>query len=91
MGAIREVSWEDRAEAVQKAYSDAIMELNAKGQHPNVLVVAATHDEIEQITAAIRAERARLGELGRSVEVERHVSLNWTSAQKQASRNYQSG
>ena len=91
MGAIREVSWEDRAEAVHKAYSDAIMELNAKGQNPNVLVVAATHDDIEQITQAIRAERSRSGKLGRSVEVERHVSLNWTTAQKQASRNYQSG
>ncbi len=91
MGAIREVSWEDRAEAVQKAYSAAIMELNAKGQNPNVLVVAATHDEIEQITAAIRAERSRSGKLGASVEVERHISLNWTTAQKQTSRNYQSG
>ena len=91
MGAIREVSWEDRAEAVQKAYSDAIMELSAKGQNPNVMVVAATHDEIERITTAIRAERSRSGKLGASVEVERHVSLNWTTAQKQASRNYQSG
>ena len=91
MGAIREVSWEDRAEAVQKAYTDANMELNAKGQNPNVLVVAATHDDIEQITAAIRGERSRSGKLGASIEVERHVSLNWTTAQKQASRNYQSG
>jgi ATP-dependent exoDNAse (exonuclease V) alpha subunit len=91
MGAIREVPWEERAEAVQKAYSEANMELNPKGQSPNVLVVAATHDEIEQITRAIRAERARSGKLGRSVEVERHVSLNWTTAQKQASRNFQSG
>ena len=91
MGAIREISWEDRAEAVQKAYSDAIMELSTKGQNPNVLVVAATHDEIERITTAIRAERSRSGKLGASVEVERHVSLNWTTAQKQASRNYQSG
>ena len=91
MGAIREVSWEDRADAVQKAYSDAIMELNAKGQNPNVLVVAATHEEIEQITAAIRAERSRSGKLGASVEIDRHVSLNWTTAQKQASRNYQLG
>jgi len=67
------------------------MELNAKGQNPNVLVVAATHDDIEQITAAIRGERSRSGKLGASIEVERHVSLNWTTAQKQASRNYQSG
>ena len=91
MGAIREVSWEDRAEAVQKAYSDTIMELSAKGQNPNVLVVAATHDEIEQITAAIRAERSRSGKLGAGVEVERHVSVNWTTAQKQSSRNFESG
>jgi len=91
MGAIREVPWEERAEAVQKAYSEVSMELNAKGQNPNVLVVAATHDEIEQITRAIRSERSRSGELGASVEVERHVSLNWTTAQKQAARNHQPG
>lgn len=91
MGAIREVSWEERAEAVQKAYSDATMELNAKGQKPNVLVVASTHDEIEQITRAIRGEGSRSGKLGESIEVERHVSLNWTTAQKQATRNYQPG
>lgn len=91
MGAIREVSWEDRAEAVQKAYSDAIMELNTKAQHLNVLVVAGTHEEIEQITQAIRTQRSRSGKLGKSVDVERHVSLNWTTAQKQAAGNYHAG
>jgi ATP-dependent exoDNAse (exonuclease V) alpha subunit len=91
IGAIREVSWEDRAGAVQKAYSQAEKELNTKRQNPNVLVVAATHDEIEQITRAIRSERSRSGELGQGIEAERHVSLNWTTAQKQAARNYQPG
>jgi ATP-dependent exoDNAse (exonuclease V) alpha subunit len=39
IGAVREVSWSDRAQAVQQAYSEA--QANAKGQPRSVLVVAA--------------------------------------------------
>ena len=91
MGAIREVPWLDRAQAVQQAYSEAQAQPNAKGGERNVLVVAATHEEIDKITEAIRAERIRTGALGESVRYERHVSLNWTTAQKSEARNYREG
>ena len=91
MGAIREVSWQDRAQAVQQAYSEAQAQPNSKGGERNVLVVAATHEEIGQITEAIRGERLRVGTLGESVRCERHVSLNWTTAQKSEARNYREG
>lgn len=91
MGAIREVSWEDRSTAVQQAYSEAKNQFNADGKERNVLVVAATHEEIEGITRAIRSAGKQSGELGESIRLERHVSLNWTTAQKQAPRNYQEG
>ena len=91
MGAIREVPWLDRAQAAQQAYSEAQAQPNAKGEERNVLVVAATNEEIEQITEAIRAERIRTGALGESVRCDRHVSLNWTTAQKSEARNYREG
>ena len=91
MGAIREVPWLDRAQAVQQAYSEAVAQLNAKGGERNILVVAATHEEIGQITEAIRAERTRMGALGKSVRLDRHASLNWTTAQKSEARNYREG
>lgn len=91
MGAIREVPWTERAQAVQQAYSEAQAQPNAKGGERNVLVVAATHEEIGQITEAVRAERIRTGQMGESVHCDRHVSLNWTTAQKSEARNYREG
>jgi conjugative relaxase-like TrwC/TraI family protein len=89
MGAVREVPWPERAQEVRRAYSEA--QANAKGQPRSVLVVAATHEEIEHITEAIRAERTRTGELGESTHQEHHVPLNWTSAEKSDVRNYRPG
>jgi hypothetical protein len=91
IGAVREVPWPDRAQAVQQAYSEAQAQINAKGQPPSVLVVAATHEEIGHITEAIRAERTRTGELGQSTHQQHHVPLNWTSAEKSDMRNYAEG
>jgi len=91
MKAIREVPFQDRAQAIEQAYKDARSQLNAKGKPREVLVVAATHDEINDITQAIRAQRKEIGELKDSVMLERHVSLNWTTAQKSNLRNYQEG
>lgn len=56
-----------------------------------MLVVAATHEEISQITDAIRAERTRTGELGDSTQQQHHVPLNWTNAEKSDVRNYAEG
>ena len=91
IGAVREVPWSDRAQAVQQAYSEAQAQINAKGQPRSVLVVAATHEEIGHITEAIRAERTRTGELGQSTHQQHHVPLNWTSAEKSDVRNYSEG
>jgi conjugative relaxase-like TrwC/TraI family protein len=91
MGAVREVAWMDRAQAVQQAYADAQAQPNGKGQPRNTLIVAATHEEIGQITEAIRVERTRTGEIGKSSRVRHHVPLNWTTAQKSDMRNYRDG
>jgi hypothetical protein len=56
-----------------------------------VLVVAATHEEIGNITEAIRTERTRTGELGMNTHQEHHLPLNWTSAEKSNVRNYAEG
>lgn len=91
MGTIREVPFDNRAHAVQQAYMEARSQLNGKELPREVLVVAATHEEIDSITQAIRVERIKTGELGDSVSTERHVALNWTTAQKNDFRNYQEG
>jgi len=83
MGVVREVAWTDRAQAVAAAYTEL------KSQ--KTLVVCATHDEIDHVTEAIRSDRKLKGELGAGVVVTRHVSLNWTTAQKKNMRNFHPG
>jgi ATP-dependent exoDNAse (exonuclease V) alpha subunit len=85
MGAIREVPWLDRSEAVAWAFAD----VEAKGR--NALVVCATHEEIDRITEAIRTNRKRRGQIGNSIEIGRDISLNWTTAQKSDARNFRAG
>ena len=83
IGAVREVPSVDRAEAVARAWAVA------GGQ--NVLVVCATHAEIDRVTEAIRAERNGAGALGKAANFQRDVSLNWTTVQKQEVNNYRPG
>jgi ATP-dependent exoDNAse (exonuclease V) alpha subunit len=83
IGAVREVSYLDRAQAIAEAYT------KARGQ--NALVVCATHDEIDHVTEAIRSARKKAGKLGKSVQVTRDVSQNWTTVQKSEMRNFQPG
>jgi hypothetical protein len=80
---VREAGWADRAKAVAQAYAES------KGR--DVLVVCATHDEIDRVTEAIRVSREQNGDLGESLHVLRDVSLNWTAAQKSDFRNYRPG
>jgi len=91
IGAVREVPWPERTQVVQQAYSEAQAQANAKGQPRSVLVVASTHEEIGHVTAAIRSERTRTGQLGESTYQQRHAPLNWTSAEKSDVRNYREG
>ena len=82
MGAVREVAFSDRAAAIADAYADAV------GQ---TLVVCATHDEIDRVTEAIRERRKVRLQLGTGTTLTRHVSLNWTAAQKADLQNYRPG
>jgi conjugative relaxase-like TrwC/TraI family protein len=88
MGAVREVPWQDRARAVQQAYAEVQAQVDTKIEVRSVLVVASTHQEIDDITKAIREQRANTGELGESRQLEHHVPLNWTTAEKTDPRNY---
>jgi len=81
--AVREVAWLDRAEAVAQAYGAS--------QGRSSLVVCATHEEIERVTDAIRRRRRAIGALGQDIQLTRHVSLNWTTAQKGDARNFRPG
>jgi conjugative relaxase-like TrwC/TraI family protein len=85
MGAVREVAHADRAHEVARQYS-AALETQA-----SVLVVCATHNEIEQVTSAIRADRMRGGGLADGAQLTRDVPLNWTTAQKSDPRNFSVG
>jgi ATP-dependent exoDNAse (exonuclease V) alpha subunit len=83
MSAVREVAVSERAVAVADAYAAA------PGQ--SRLVVCATHDEIDRVTDAIRERRKTRGEVCEGVVLTRHVSLNWTAAQKADFQNYRAG
>ena len=91
IGAVREVAYLDRAQAVAQAYREALATPNAQGKDRSVLVVAATHEEIGRMTAAIRADRQARGELDAGATMDRHVPLNYTTAQKSAARHYEPG
>jgi ATP-dependent exoDNAse (exonuclease V) alpha subunit len=54
-------------------------------------VVCATHEEIDRITEAIRSARKKAGELVKSTQLARDISLNWTTAQKMEIRNFHPG
>jgi len=86
LGAVREVPYLECAQAVASAY-------RALTSDPNrtVLVVAGTHEEIGEITEAIREDMKQRGELDRGIVSERYVPLQWTEAQKKDQVNYKSG
>jgi ATP-dependent exoDNAse (exonuclease V) alpha subunit len=86
LGAVREVPYLERAQAVASAYRTLTSDANR-----SVLVVAGTHDEIGKITDAIREDMKLCGELDRGIFSERYVLLQWTEAQKKDLVNYKSG
>jgi conjugative relaxase-like TrwC/TraI family protein len=85
IGAVREMPFMDRPQAIAQAYADS----KTNGQ--NSLVVCATHEEINRVTEAIRSARKQIGELDKSIQLTRDVSLNWTAAQKSEMQNYRPG
>jgi conjugative relaxase-like TrwC/TraI family protein len=86
LGAIREVPYLERPQAVASAYRELTTDPNRK-----VLVVAGTHEEIGRITHAIRESMKQNGDLGPGKIFERHTPLQWTEAQKKDLSNYQQG
>jgi conjugative relaxase-like TrwC/TraI family protein len=86
LGAVREVPYLERAQAVASAYRTLTSDSNR-----SILVVAGTHEEIGKITEAIREDMKQCGELDRGVVSERYVPLQWTEAQKKDLVNYKSG
>jgi ATP-dependent exoDNAse (exonuclease V) alpha subunit len=89
IGAVHEVAWDRRAAFVADVWERANAEPSGSGT--SVLVVCATHNEIANVTDAIRAKRRATGELGESYQVAQEVALGWTTAQKADSRNYRAG
>jgi ATP-dependent exoDNAse (exonuclease V) alpha subunit len=83
IGAVREVPYLERANAVADVYRD--MTANS-GR--SVLVVAATHEEVGRLTHAIREDQKQHGQLSGGVVLDRHVPLQWTEAQKKDIANY---
>ena len=86
LGAVREVPYLERAEAVASAYRELTTDPGRR-----VLVVAGTHEEIGRITHAIREGMKQRGELERGIVCQRHTPLQWTEAQKKDLSNYQQG
>jgi conjugative relaxase-like TrwC/TraI family protein len=85
-GAVREVSFQDRAQAIASAYREATLDASRR-----VLVVAATHEEIGRVTRAIRDDLKERGKLAQGITLDRHVPLQWTQAQKADLSNYREG
>jgi ATP-dependent exoDNAse (exonuclease V) alpha subunit len=83
IGAVREIPFLDRPQTIAHAY------IKAKPQ--NALVVCATHEEIDRVTEAIRSARKKAGDLGKSTQLKRDISLNWTTAQKMEMQNFRPG
>ena len=86
LGAVREVPYMERAQAVADVYRKMAGEPGR-----TVLVVAPTHEEIGRVTRAIREDLKQRSILGHGETLQRHIPLQWTEAQKKDISNYQPG
>ena len=86
LGAVREVPYLERAQAVAVVYREMTAD-----PHKSILVVAATHEEVGRVTHAIREDLKQRNELGDGSQLQRHIPLQWTEAQKKDIANYQPG
>jgi hypothetical protein len=84
LGAMHEVPYMERAKAVADVYREMTA---APGR--TVLVVAPTHEEIGRVTQAIREDLKQRSVLGDGENLQRHIALQWTEAQKKDPSNYQ--
>jgi conjugative relaxase-like TrwC/TraI family protein len=86
LGAVREVPIQDRAHAIASAYREA-----TSNPSRQVLVVAATHEEIGRATRAVRSDLTERGQLTEGITLNNHIPLQWTQAQKADLSNYREG
>ncbi len=92
MGAIVEMSGEERYRQMAHDYLEAVSERKNDGSAKSALVVAPTQAEGDQITAYIRAELKEQGRLSApECEFTALESANWTAAQRKDASLYQSG
>jgi conjugative relaxase-like TrwC/TraI family protein len=92
MGAIVELTGEERYRQMASDYLAAVAERGRDGMAKTALVVAPTHVEGDQITAYIRdglREQGRLGDSERAVTA--LESANWTNAQRKDAKQYKKG
>jgi ATP-dependent exoDNAse (exonuclease V) alpha subunit len=91
LGCFREVHWRERSQEIAKEYLLARATINPEGKVSSTQVIAGTHEEIKNITHAIRTELKKLGELSDGENVTRLVDLTWTEAQKRQLSFYKPG
>ena len=91
LGCFREVHWRERSQEIAKEYLLARATINPEGKVSSTQVIAGTHEEIKNITHAIRTELKKLGELSDGENVTRLVDLKWTEAQKRELSFYKPG
>jgi conjugative relaxase-like TrwC/TraI family protein len=85
MGALHEMSLEQRRTVLAEKYVDAIE------RNKTALVVAPTHAECDDVTAGIRDLLKQKQRLGKGVEWEVLRDLSWTEAQKSFPQSYCKG
>ena len=86
MGAIKEMSEQERYREIAQDYADAII------RRKTALVVSPTHAEGEKVTALIREELKQRGKLGTDErKFTRVINQQWTEVQLSHASNYYPG
>ncbi|GAC1699883.1 MAG: MobF family relaxase [Candidatus Acidiferrum sp.] len=88
MGAIQHVPEQDRAAEVCRAYRAISATPARNGENRTALILAATHDELGHVTAAIRSDRMERAQLPGNRILKRHKSLDFTLAKRKDSNSY---
>jgi conjugative relaxase-like TrwC/TraI family protein len=82
LGWVKETSGPDHNQPLVDDYMAAIGQKKPGGKQAEVLVVAPTHREIEEVTSALRARMKERGMLGEERVFTRLEALRWTDAEK---------
>jgi hypothetical protein len=86
MGAIKELSEDERYKQLATDYADAV------SRRKTALVVSPPHAEGERVTAEIREELKKRGKLGNDErKLTRLINQQWTEAQRSNPQSYRSG